>query len=70
MNINPHAEAAVQLMDKLSAKFPPNVANHVAQGGCGGDLCRRCGGTGNISYYEGSKRIFDQCDLCHGRGMR
>lgn len=55
------------------SKYTPQVREHLASGGCGGDVCTMCDGTGSIRYDAGNPGepwVSDDCYYCRGTGMR
>lgn len=45
---------------------------HLLAGGCSGDLCRACKGTGVEGEMDHSRgtMVFGSCSCCFGRGTR
>lgn len=44
--------------------------DHVAAGGCSGDLCHRCNGTGMERIETGTgTTVNERCSWCGGRGL-
>ncbi|MGR3823842.1 hypothetical protein [Salipiger marinus] len=43
---------------------------HLGAGGCSGDLCRNCSGTGEEPQSWQNEDAGGSCSVCLGRGMR
>ena len=56
----------ISQMDFLTA----SARAHIEAGGCGGDLCRNCNGTGDEVPGWRTGGVNDICHACDGRGMR
>lgn len=59
-----HREKVERFRARDKRMMLPNVRAHLQQGGCGGDVCRTCGGWGRLHD------MLTPCPTCGGRGMR